>query len=118
MAVHVHSVPSTPTQPRRTRGACAGDNIAMSWFLIVKQVSPTETYKLIIWGTGAEVPSLLFELVSDPMEDNNLIATPAGAAAHKDLVDSLTAQVGVYMCVCVCVCVCVLPWSCTVTAFA
>ena len=69
-----------------------GDNIAMSWFIIVKQVSPTQTYKLIIWGTGAEVPSLLFELVSDPMEDNNLIATPAGATEHKDLVDSLITQ--------------------------
>ena len=73
-------------------GLSAGDNIAMSWFIIVKQISPTQTYKLIIWGTGAEVPSLLFELVSDPMEDNNLIATPAGAATHKDLVDSLITQ--------------------------
>jgi len=84
--------PRTYAHPDFVVSQFHGDNIAMSWFLIVKQVSPTETYKLIIWGTGAEVPSLLFELVSDPMEDNNLIATPAGAAAHKDLVDSLTAQ--------------------------
>ena len=25
------------------------------------------TYKLIIWGSGQEVPSLLFDLVKDPM---------------------------------------------------
>lgn len=59
-----------------------GCNIAMSWFLIVQSVEaaapcpPTQhslvlltalvqgasTYKLIVWGTGAEVPSLLFDL--------------------------------------------------------
>ena len=69
-----------------------GDNIAMSWFLIVKKTSGTETHKLIIWGTGAEVPSLLFELNADPNENTNLIATKAGLAAHRALVDSLTAQ--------------------------
>jgi arylsulfatase K len=69
-----------------------GDDIAMSWFLIVKYVDPTHVYKLIIWGTGQEVPSLLFELTSDPNEDNNLIKTAAGAAKNKALVDSLTSE--------------------------
>jgi arylsulfatase A-like enzyme len=69
-----------------------GDNIAMSWFLIVKKTSARTVHKLIIWGTGAEVPSLLFELNSDPSENANLIATKAGLAAHRALVDSLSAQ--------------------------
>ena len=32
-----------------------GDDIAMSWFLIVKRFNASATYKLIVWGTGAEV---------------------------------------------------------------
>ena len=41
-----------------------GDNIAMSWYLVVKEgvavgVGVTSTFKLILWGTGKEVPSLL-----------------------------------------------------------
>ena len=54
-----------------------GDNIAMSWFLVVKEgvavpaatatasagaATTTTTYKLIVWGTGNEVPSLLFDV--------------------------------------------------------
>ena len=80
------------THPDYVISQFSGDDIAMSWFLIVKHLDPTHVYKLIIWGTGAEVPSLLFELVSDPSENNNLIATPAGATANKALVDSLTVE--------------------------
>jgi arylsulfatase A-like enzyme len=74
--------------------------IAMSWFLVVKQgvtlpgksgtsAASTSTFKLILWGTGKEVPSLLFDLVADPMEDTNLIADAAGAAKYAQIVDAM-----------------------------
>ena len=34
-----------------------GDDIAMSWFIIVKQYNASATMKLIVWGTGTEVSS-------------------------------------------------------------
>ena len=49
-----------------------GDNVAMSWFVCVKngvtnpRTGKQSTFKLIVWGTGAEVPSLLFECVQLP----------------------------------------------------
>ena len=64
-----------------------GCNIAMSWFLIVQRVENT-TYKYIIWGTGTEVPSLLFDLDADPSEWNNLVASPQ----HADIVKLLEAN--------------------------
>jgi len=70
-----------------------GDNIAMSWFAVVSKVDASTTYKLIVWGTGAEVPSLLFNLLSDPNEDNNLIATAKGAAAYASVVSDLEAKI-------------------------
>jgi hypothetical protein len=105
----------------------------MSWFLVVKEgvaapgaASPT-TFKLIVWGTGAEVqgsvtlslctnvhplqtiftnifgtsisettmrpnpkvPSLLFDLVNDPMEDDDLIASVAGRAKYAAVVSAM-----------------------------
>eukprot|EP01047_Picozoa_sp_COSAG01_P071296 COSAG01_NODE_11028_length_2024_cov_1.436364_2_plen_384_part_00 len=77
-----------------------GDNIAMSWFLVVKenvavpgvpagQAGSATTYKLIVWGTAKEVPSLLFDLVADPMEDHDLIATPAGRARFASIVSEM-----------------------------
>ena len=91
-----------------------GDNIAMSWFLVVKEGvnvpgggssrsgnsnsrkgggggggGATSTFKLILWGTGKEVPSLLFDLLADPMEDTNLIADAAGAAKYAQIVDAM-----------------------------
>merc|ERR1711881_460224 len=53
-----------------------GDNIAMSWFLIVQRVDDTSTYKLIVWGTGEQHVPLLFNLTEDPEENDNLLATP------------------------------------------
>ena len=52
----------------------------------------TVTYKYLVWGTGAEVPSLLFNLDADPSENLNLIATDVGKAAYKDVVDALDAS--------------------------
>ena len=71
----------TTTRPDFVVSQFHGDNIAMSWFLIVQQLNGT-AMKLIVWGTGAEVPSLLFDLEADPMENTNLIATPAGKAKY------------------------------------
>ena len=47
------------------------------------------TYKLIIWGTGKEVPSLLFDLVADPMENTNLIADGAGLQKYASVVAAM-----------------------------
>eukprot|EP01047_Picozoa_sp_COSAG01_P015704 COSAG01_NODE_790_length_13572_cov_4.015587_8_plen_496_part_00 len=77
-----------------------GDNIAMSWYLVVKEgvsmPAPAQagsgsvtTYKLIIWGTGKEVASLLFDLVNDPMENTNLIKDAAGLAKYESIVASM-----------------------------
>merc|ERR550537_1377376 len=41
-----------------------GDNIAMSWFMIVRG-----GFKLVVWGTGKEHPHQLFDLVNDPAEN-------------------------------------------------
>ena len=69
-----------------------GDDIAMSWFLIVKRFNASTTFKLIVWGTGAEVPSLLFNLEADPHEDHDLIASASGAQQHAALVAELLAD--------------------------
>lgn len=72
-----------------------GDDSPMSWFLIVQpfacknttQSSTASTfrsmtgkpmcmYKLVIWGTGEQVDSQLFDLTNDPDEWNNLIHDP------------------------------------------
>ena len=49
---------------------------SMAWFAVVNG-----THKLVQYGTGAEVPPQLFDLVADPGEARNLANTPAGAAA-------------------------------------
>jgi len=69
-----------------------GDDIAMSWFLVVKRLNASAVYKLIVWGTGGEVPHLLFELTTDPNEEHDLLATSAGARRHKPLVEELLAD--------------------------
>jgi len=48
-----------------------GDNIAMSWFLVVH-----DGLKLVVWGTGDQHPHQLFNLTSDPNEMTNLIDEP------------------------------------------
>jgi len=44
-----------------------GDNIAMSWFLVVH-----DSLKLVVWGTGEQHPHQLFNLTADPDESVNL----------------------------------------------
>ena len=61
-----------------------GDNIAMSWFMIVKKMDERRTYKLIVYGTGTEVPAQLFELNSDPDEMTNLASSAPSVVADLD----------------------------------
>jgi arylsulfatase K len=60
-----------------------GDNIAMSWFLVVQ-----DGFKLIVWGTGQEHSNLLFNLTGDPNETMNLVDKPE----HADRVKALLAK--------------------------
>lgn len=69
-----------------------GDNIAMSWFLVVATgiADPAKSgtkasFKLIVYGTGKEVPSMLFNLNTDPSELANLIADPQHATVVATL---------------------------------
>ena len=63
-----------------------GINIAMSWFLVVKKMSKTNCiYKLIQYGTGAEVSPQLFELVTDPDESINLAHNSSYAGIMSEL---------------------------------
>ena len=72
-----------------------GDKTAMSWFLIVEpmpcvaggsiprlryqgitKATSECTMKYVVWGTGSEVDSMLFDLTKDPDEHTNLIHDP------------------------------------------
>ena len=71
-----------------------GDNIAMSWFLVVATgvsdpagTTPA-TFKLIVYGTGKEVPSMLFNLDADRSELKNLI----NDAAHASVLQTMDAK--------------------------
>lgn len=55
-----------------------GDNIAMSWFMVVHN-----NLKLVVWGTGEQHPHQLFNLTADPDENLNL-------AGHAHLYDHIT----------------------------
>jgi choline-sulfatase len=71
-----------------------GDNLAASWFLVVQTIGGA-TYKLIVWGTGQEVPSMLYNLTADEGEQTNLLAspTPAVRSLHATLESSLRSVV-------------------------
>eukprot|EP00658_Telonema_sp_P-2_P002081 TRINITY_DN10789_c0_g1_i3.p1 TRINITY_DN10789_c0_g1~~TRINITY_DN10789_c0_g1_i3.p1 ORF type:complete len:445 (-),score=109.41 TRINITY_DN10789_c0_g1_i3:301-1506(-) len=90
-------VPMMSSQPDRARisqrpdfvvSQFHGDDIGMSWFLVV-QTTNVSTYKMIVWGSGEQVPALLFDLQTDPNEEKNLIDTAEGMEAHKGLVQML-----------------------------
>ena len=62
----------------------------MSWFLVVQQVDAWSTLKYIVWGTGKEVPSQLFNLSADPGEFDDLLGRGRNAsAATAKLVEQL-----------------------------
>eukprot|EP00051_Salpingoeca_urceolata_P017921 m.248506 g.248506 ORF g.248506 m.248506 type:complete len:593 (-) comp19078_c1_seq3:209-1987(-) len=69
-----------------------GKNLAMSWYVVASRLSNGTAIKLIQWGTGAEVSSLLFNMDVDPGETNNLIASASGKAQNAPLVASLKAS--------------------------
>ena len=71
-----------------------GKNIAMSWFMAVQRLINGTTLKLIIWGDGPAqtgVPSMLFNLDTDPDEMRNLVATSASEVAALE--KSIRSQV-------------------------
>ena len=89
----VQENPKNQTRPDFVVSQYHGDSIAMSWFLIVQPLScpqdddvddatssnsdgddsSTCLMKLVVWGTGQEVDSQLFDLTHDPGEMVNLI---------------------------------------------
>mmetsp|Transcript_71228 Transcript_71228/g.141226 ORF Transcript_71228/g.141226 Transcript_71228/m.141226 type:complete len:538 (-) Transcript_71228:1029-2642(-) len=75
---------SAPSRPPFVVSQFHGDDIAMSWFLIV-QIINGSALKLIRWGSGQEVPSMLYNLTADPDEAVNLLeptaCRPTSAAA-------------------------------------
>jgi hypothetical protein len=89
-----------------------GDNIAMSWFLVVRPMPCMQNYmdkksrvhsspvsttsclmKLVVWGSGKEVDSQLFDLTRDPDERNNLIQLPKYAQIIEQLDANLRSVV-------------------------
>jgi len=65
-----------------------GDDIAMSWFLVVQEINGS-AFKLVRWGTGGEVPSLLFNLTADPDEDRNLLHPRPGERAGSEVAKAI-----------------------------
>merc|ERR1719198_864406 len=67
----------------------------MSWFLVTQTLDDEwgSAFKLIVWGTGNEVPSLLFNLTADPHEYTNLIDKPAYSAVQQKLTANLKSVV-------------------------
>ncbi len=56
-----------------------GESSSMSWFAIIQG-----GYKLVVYGTGEQVPDQLFDLNADPGEGTNIALTsPAVTAAMK-----------------------------------
>jgi len=60
-----------------------GDNVAMSWFLVVH-----DGFKLIVWGTGEQHPHQLFNLTGDPNEETNLVDD----SSHTERLQTLLAK--------------------------
>lgn len=65
-----------------------GDNIAMSWYLVVH-----DGFKLVVWGTGEHHPHQLFDLTADVNEDTNLVDDPAHADRLQLLLTKLNSVV-------------------------
>lgn len=65
-----------------------GDDIAMSWFLVVHG-----GLKLVVWGTGDMHPHQLFNLTADPDEMRNLAGVPTVQPTVKLLLGKLRSVV-------------------------
>ena len=75
-----------------------GDNLAASWFMVVQSIGGA-AYKLIIWGTGKETPSLLYNLTADDGERLNLLSsapTPIAVTAIRNALESSLRSVVPY----------------------
>eukprot|EP00928_Gymnodinium_smaydae_P056699 TRINITY_DN40024_c0_g1_i1.p1 TRINITY_DN40024_c0_g1~~TRINITY_DN40024_c0_g1_i1.p1 ORF type:complete len:229 (-),score=17.96 TRINITY_DN40024_c0_g1_i1:160-846(-) len=67
MPANKHAWPTFTDRPDFVVSQFHGDNIAMSWFLVVH-----DGFKLVVWGTGEQHAHQLFDLVRDPDEMINL----------------------------------------------
>merc|ERR1712070_188566 len=79
---------SIQTRPDFVVSQFHGDNIAMSWFLVVH-----DGFKLVVWGTGKQHPHQLFDLVNDPNEATNLVDKPEHAERVQTLLTKLKSVV-------------------------
>jgi hypothetical protein len=101
MGVTTTTNPQPKRRPDFVVSQLHGNNIAMSWFMIVRPMpcrsrrnDPTSTtitcvMKLIVWGTGKEVDSQLFDLTHDPDENVNLIHSKG---YYASIIQSLDAS--------------------------
>ena len=69
-----------------------GCNLAASWFMVVQKLVDGTAYKLVHWGTGQEVPSLLYNLSADPSESASLLAPPRRTARVDAILATLEAS--------------------------
>lgn len=83
-----HYWPSVDGRPDFVVSQFHGDNIAMSWFLIVR-----DGFKLVVWGTGKEHPHQLFSLVDDPNESTNLVDEPEHVSRIQAMLTRLQSVV-------------------------
>jgi len=63
-----------------------GDNLAMSWYL-----AREERFKLVVYGTGAEVPPQLFDMEADPGELDDLCGVKHGL--HCEMASPAVRQI-------------------------
>merc|ERR1712232_494419 len=78
----------TMTRPDFVVSQFHGDNIAMSWFLIVH-----DGLKLVVWGTGEQHPHQLFNLTADPDEMTNLVKDSSMQAPMQTMLAKLQSVV-------------------------
>jgi arylsulfatase A-like enzyme len=62
-----HSVTSDTSRPPYVSFQNHDEDLAMSWFAVTNG-----TFKLVQYGTGTEVPPMLFDIENDPQEQVNL----------------------------------------------
>jgi choline-sulfatase len=58
---------TTPSRPGFVSFQNHDEDLSMSWFAVTNG-----TFKLVQYGTGKEVPPMLFDLINDPNEQENL----------------------------------------------